>query len=168
MFNGANKRSYKNSMKKYERKTKKKEPEQSVSKKKENRGANPGDFGVKAYEPTDREAKVVERMAARMMTQEDIAETLGISVDTLTKYYSKEFKIGKIAQKQRVMTKFMEGCLRGCATRQIFYLKTQCGWKEVQAHELTGKDGGAIDTRQLPATDDWLKQFAGTGTKDAS
>ena len=174
-----NERYYKNKMSKYERKTKKKSPskphktaknapkEQGEEITKDNRGSKPGEFGMKAYEPTKREAKVVERMASRMMTQEEIAEILSISIDTLQKYYATEFKRGKINQKQRVITKFMQGCLKGCATRQIFYLKTQCQWKETQAHEHTGKDGSPIETRQLPATDEWLKQFARNGAKDA-
>lgn len=152
----------------YERKTKKKQPKQTVEGKTDKRGSRPGECGNPPFEPCDKDRQVVRDMAGNGATQEDIALRLGISVDTMTKYYGKDWQLGKIETKNEIAGALVKAAKEGCATRQIFYLKTQAGWKETTAHEHTGKDGNPIETRQLPATDEWLKQFAGTGTQETS
>lgn len=57
--------------------------------------------------------------------------------------------------------------LGGNITMQIFLGKNLLGQSDNRNLELTGKNGGPIDTRQLPATDNWIKGLLGTGEEEA-
>lgn len=50
-------------------------------------------------------------------------------------------------------------------TAAIFWLKTKAGWKETQAHELTGKDGGPIQHEGPSARDEIARRIAGIAAR---
>jgi len=77
--------------------------------------------GRPAHQPTDQNRLQVKTLAAVGIRHEDIAVKLGISADTLTKYYRQ--------------------AKNGNTTAMIFWLKTRAGWKETQVNEHTGADG---------------------------
>lgn len=112
---------------------------------KKNKGGRP------KWIPTAQNIQDVEEMAARGMTEYQIASALGISQETLIQRkkefteFSESIKRGKIKGLQQITGALFKSALEGNTTAQIFYLKTQCQWKETTVNELTGKDGKAIE-----------------------
>ena len=53
------------------------------------------------------------------------------------------------AEGRLVAGKLVEAALKGDTTSQIFYLKTQAGWKETSRQEHTGADGKPIQYQEL-------------------
>lgn len=83
----------------------------------------------------------VETLAANGLTQQQIADSLGISVSTIESRLreSEEFKDaikkGKAKGIALIANQLFEKAKSGDTTSIIFYLKTQAGWKETQAVE---------------------------------
>lgn len=88
----------------------------------------------------------VEHLASRGLTEQQIADVLGISWKTLharkRKYeeFSDALKRGKSKGIATVANKLMEHALAGNITAQIFYLKTRDrdNWSEQQNHQVSG------------------------------
>ena len=97
----------------------------------------------KKYEPNDEDRSLALKMAG-YCTFEQIAAVLKISSDTLVKYYKEDLDAKKVIVGTQVASKLVEKALRGDNACMMFYLKTQFGWRETTHHELTGKDGAAI------------------------
>jgi hypothetical protein len=104
-----------------------------------------GTNGV-TFRPTDDERKLAEQMTALGIPQESIALVIrdGIDDKTLRKHFRRELDIGKIVANTKVGSSLFEKATGGDTTAAIFWAKTQMGWKETSAHEITGKDGGPI------------------------
>lgn len=78
-------------------------------------------------------------MAARGVSQEDIALYLEMSKETLRKLYLPELTKGKIEADLEVAGKLYEKCVKGDDTAaQIFWCKTRLGWSEKQKVEVSG------------------------------
>lgn len=83
----------------------------------------------------------VEKLAANGLTQQQIADSLGISVSTIESRLreSEEFKDaikkGKAKGIAIIANQLFEKAKSGDTTSIIFYLKTQAGWKESQVVE---------------------------------
>lgn len=96
----------------------------------------------------------VEALAANGLTQQQIADSLGISERTL--YNSKRdnadfaeaIKRGRAKGIAVVTNKLMEQCKNGNTTAIIFFLKTQAGWKETTVNEHTGKVISQIEKKE--------------------
>lgn len=88
-------------------------------------------MGRKALKLSKNELVELENMAAIGMTQQEISDVKGISVDTLRKYAQAELKRGKSKMLAQVKRKAFELALAGDRTLLIFILKTQAGWREV-------------------------------------
>lgn len=90
---------------------------------------------------TKEDTAEVEKLAAGMNVDQ-IAEYFGMSSNTFRDIrvrqpeVEKAFRRGKAKTINMVSNKFLEACMDGCATRQIFYLKTQAGWREREALEI--------------------------------
>jgi hypothetical protein len=94
------------------------------------------------------EAKAAEiRTLAKVASQELAAEAVGISVDTLQRYYLADFNAGKREAVMAVGGKLLAKAMNGDRTCMIFYLRTQGKWST--RVELTGVDGGPIRTFDL-------------------
>lgn len=97
----------------------------------------------------------VEVMAANGLTQQQIADSLGISVSTLygRKRESEEFeeaiKRGKAKGVAVVTNELMKQVKRGNVTAMIFFLKARAGWKEKNEVDLTNSDGSFAQPRKL-------------------
>ena len=111
---------------------------------------------------TKKELAQVEALAS-VLTSDQIADYFGIGRTTFYQIMDRQptvsvryrlgraKAIGSIAK--NLVTKAMGGDIRA----QEFYLKTQAGWKETSAVEMSGKDGGAIEVKQAQdLTDDEL------------
>ena len=97
--------------------------------------------GRPAHQPTDQNRLQVKTLAAVGIRHEDIAAKLGISADTLTKYYRQELDDGRVDANALVAKSLFEQAKAGNTTAMIFWLKTRAGWKETQVNEHTGTDG---------------------------
>lgn len=97
--------------------------------------------------------KKVEEYAQVCDSEEEISRALGVSYCTLqrrkkdSEQFAEALKRGRAKANIFVGGKLMQKIKDGDTTATIFYLKCRCGWKEARAVELTGKNGGAIETR---------------------
>lgn len=91
----------------------------------------------------------VEALAAYGTSHAAIARLLGMDVATLRSTYPDELDNaatkanGKVAESlyRKALGEGREG-----VTAAIFWLKARAGWKETHAHELSGANGGPIQT----------------------
>lgn len=105
--------------------------------------------GRPAYKPTEEARKQVETLAGFGVPQADIARTVGINQDTLRKYYRAELDNGETKANAAVAQSLYKKALGDKAssvTAAIFWLKTRAGWKETAVHELTGPNGGPLQS----------------------
>ena len=92
-------------------------------------------------------SRQVEAMAGYGITAEDIATVLGIERWVLERDYRKELDSAAIKANAKVAESLFRkatGEGREGVVAAIFWLKTRAGWKETNAHELTGKDGSPL------------------------
>ena len=85
------------------------------------------------YEATPLDRRQVEAMAGYGIPQPAIARVLGISVDTLQKYFRDELDVGAIKANAKVAESLFKKATSdslGSVTAAIFWLKVRCGWKE--------------------------------------
>ena len=79
---------------------------------------------------------------------EDIATVLGISADTLTKYYKEELDKGRIEANASVAETLFKQAKEGNTTAMIFWLKSRAKWKESTQHEISGNpDGTPVEVK---------------------
>lgn len=139
--------------------TKKQQPkseEKSVTKKRggarypNGGGAQPG-AGRPAFEPTDSERKQVEALSGYGLPIEQIAVLVrdGIDTDTLRKHFATELVSGKAKANGQVGKTLFQKVMAGDTAAAIWWSKTQMRWKEVQQHEITGKDGAPIQVATI-------------------
>jgi len=123
--------------------------EKSVVKK--HGGARPGS-GRKSFEPTDSERKQVEALSGYGLPIDQIGVLVrdGIDADTLRKHFAIELISGKAKANGQVGKTLFQKVMAGDTTAAIWWTKTQMRWREVQQHEITGKDGAPI---QMAAID---------------
>jgi hypothetical protein len=109
------------------------------------------DVGRPPYIKKDEDAKLVEALAIAGVTQTLIAQIVKISEPTLRKNFRKELDTSKARANAIVSQALFKKAKDGNVIAQIFWLKTQAGWKEKNYHELTGKDGDSLfgEERQL-------------------
>jgi len=94
----------------------------------------------------------VEALAAYGTSHAAIARLLGIDINTLRSTYPDELDNaatkanGKVAESlyRKAIGEGREG-----VTAAIFWLKARAGWKETHAHELSGANGGPIQTAPM-------------------
>lgn len=106
-------------------------------------------------EPTTFSELQIQEVAelAETMTQGQIADHFGISVKTFQRVMERQpdvmtaYKKGKSSKIKYVASKLMDKINDGDLTAIIFFMKTQAGWTEKQAMELTSPDGTMTPTR---------------------
>ena len=131
--------------------TKNQKTEKSVIKKAgANGGAREGS-GRKPFEPTEHERKQVEAMSGYGLPIEQIAILVrdGIDADTLRKHFASELISGKAKANSSVGRTLYQKAIGGDTTAMIWWSKTQMRWREVQQHEITGKDGAPIQVATI-------------------
>ncbi|MBC8158278.1 MAG: hypothetical protein H8E94_02990 [Alphaproteobacteria bacterium] len=95
------------------------------------------------FKPTDEERQLVTQMCAVGIPQESICLVVrdGIDDKTLRKHFRRELDTAKIKANAKVGGTLFNKAMAGDTTAAIFWAKTQMGWKETNATEITGKDG---------------------------
>jgi hypothetical protein len=91
----------------------------------------------------------VEALAGYGVPEADIAGVIGIDPKTLRKHYRGELDHGHVNANAKVAENLYRkatGEGREAVIAAIFWLKTRAGWRETNIHELTGRDGGPIET----------------------
>jgi hypothetical protein len=78
---------------------------------------------------------------------EDIAFMLGISHDTLSKYYKPELEKGRIEANAVIAGTLYEKARQGDTASMMFWLKTRAQWSEKHTTELTGEGGAPINIK---------------------
>jgi hypothetical protein len=114
------------------------------------KGSTAGDSNYKVTEDHRNQVLVG---TAHGMRQEDLCKVIGVSPVTLRKYYPDELKNGKALANVKIGGALFTKALEGNVTAQIFWLKTQAGYREADRLELTGANG-----KQLTALSDTDKE----------
>lgn len=95
---------------------------------------------------TDDERAQVEALAA-YLSQEQIADYFGMARNTFAAIcerdpdISERYKKGKAKAIGKIAQSLIKQAMDGDKIAAMFYLKTQAGWRETQAHDLTNSDG---------------------------
>ena len=102
------------------------------------------DVGRPPFIKRDEDAKLVEALTIAGVTQTLVAQIVKISEPTLRKNFRKELDTSKARANAVISQALFKKAKDGNVVAQIFWLKTQAGWKEKNYHELTGKDGDKL------------------------
>ena len=106
--------------------------------------------------------KQVESLAAQGLTNQQIADALGICRTTLQyrkrddEQFEQAIKRGQAKGIATVTNKLFEAVKRGNITAMIFYLKTRGGWKETQITEHSGE----IVSKNISLKEEEFKELA--------
>jgi hypothetical protein len=124
--------------------------EKPSAEKKTKGGARPG-AGRPAFVPTDSERKQVEALSGYGLTVEMIRHLVrdGIALETLLTHFRAELDAGKAKANAQVGKRLFQKVMEGDTTAMIWWTKTQMRWSETQKLEVTGKDGGPMQTVDL-------------------
>ena len=106
------------------------------------------EVGRPPYIKKEDDAKLVEALTIAGVTQTLIAQIVKISEPTLRKNFRKELDTSKARANAVISQALFKKAKDGNVVAQIFWLKTQAGWKEKNALELTGKDGDKLFTEE--------------------
>ncbi len=116
-------------------------------------------MGRLALQPTDSDRAQVKRLSGLGLTQDQISTHMGISDDTLRKYYPEELKKGVAEINAKIVGALFKNAMEGNVAAQIFWCKSRLGWKETTVQEVkvdtTFVDGPPQETR-----DEWEKRIA--------
>ena len=119
-----------------------------------------------AHEPSDEIRAQVFALSSFGVTQDDISRFLGISDDTLRKYYAAELARAAIDRNAEVAaflfrsasgSTIPEGAsYSDCIKAAMFWLKTRAQWRETNNLDHTSSDGSmtpkpGIDLSKAPA-----------------
>lgn len=113
------------------------------------------------HDPTEKDRKQVSLMAGIGLKHDQIAKVVGVSDETLRKYYRDELDTGEARMNAMVAQNLYSIATSkgtGSVAAAIFWMKTRAGWREKDRLEITGADGGAVkiesnivDSRELDA-----------------
>lgn len=118
---------------------------------------------MEKIELTEQQIGQIEALSSRL-TQSQLADYLGFTDRTLRNIFDRDeralsaYKKGRARVIEEIAGSLIDAALGGDAVRQMFYLKTQAGWKETQDLVITASepfDGFAIKRAESnpPATD---------------
>ena len=113
-------------------------------------GARAGS-GRKPFVATDAERKQVEALAGVGLPHDQIAALLrdGVCVDVVRDNFAHELKAGKAKACAKIGQTLFNRAIGGETAALIWWTKSQMGWKEKRAHELTGADGAPLEFRKI-------------------
>ena len=94
--------------------------------------------GRPVFIPTEDQKFLVTMMSSTGIPHERQAKAIGVNSKTLRKYFKKELQVGRNRAHAEIAGALYKRALDGNVPAQIFYLKTQAGWREAQRLELNG------------------------------
>ena len=92
--------------------------------------------GRPRFIPTDDQKFLVTIMSSTGVPHERQAKAIGVNSKTLRKYFKEELQLGRNRAHAEIAGALYKRALDGNVPAQIFYLKTQAGWREAQRLEL--------------------------------
>ena len=107
-------------------------------------------IGRPPHEPTRDSRRLVEHHAATGTPHAAIAKLVGVSLNTLKKYYAEELELGLARANAVVSGTLFSAAKNGNVVARIFWLKTRAGWRETAKVEHSG--GTSVEVRQVDAT----------------
>ena len=99
----------------------------------------------KPHKPTDALRRQAEQASGLGLPHDQICALIGISDETLRKYYGPELGIGKAKASAQIAKTLFNKAQSGDTTAMIWWTKAQMRWAETQRHETTGAEGGPIE-----------------------
>jgi hypothetical protein len=105
------------------------------------------------HEPTPETRQLVQLHATVGTPQPVIADIIGIDAKTLRKYYRDELDQSLAKANATIGGALFNKAKSGDTAAMIFWMKTQAGWRETNRQEITGPDGGPIQTEDTGARD---------------
>ena len=96
--------------------------------------------GRPVFIPTEDQKFLVTMMSSTGVPHERQAKALGVNSKTLRKYFKEELQVGRDRAHAEIAGSLYKRALDGNVPAQIFYLKTQVGWREAQRLELRAED----------------------------
>ncbi len=114
-------------------------------------GKRPG-AGRLAFKSNEEQRKLAMQLAAFGLRHSDICLLIkdpkgkSICEPTLRKHFSMELGIGKSKAIAKVAETLYKKAIGGDTTSIIFFLKSQAGWTDRQHVELTGANGGPMQS----------------------
>ena len=112
--------------------------------------------GLEDFDPSAARRKQVEAMAGFGIPEAAIARVMRVDAPTLRHHFADELAEGQIKANTKVAENLYRratGEGREAVTAAIFWLKTRAGWRDTAACEITGKDGGPIETAETSPRD---------------
>jgi hypothetical protein len=109
-------------------------------------------MGRPPHAPTPETRRTVEQHAAVGTRHDQIAKILGISRNTMKKFYREELDLGLARADAVIASTLFAQARGGNTTAMIFWLKTRGGWREASRIEHAGAPGEPIEVRPLDAT----------------
>ena len=100
---------------------------------------------TKKHEPTPETRTKVNTLASVGTPQDQIAIVVGITKNTLLKYYRKELDTAMTMANAKVAQSLFQQATAGNTAAAIFWLKCRAGWVDTQKVEMTGPNGGDIN-----------------------
>lgn len=104
-----------------------------------------------SHKPTDELRKRVKTLAGFGLNIEQIGHVIGLDRHTVSKHYREELRSGKSEALAICVNSLFANIKKGNVAAQIFYLKTQARWTETERHEVSGPEGGPIETKFVDA-----------------
>tara|TARA_R110000751_G_scaffold213034_1_gene316561 strand:- start:134 stop:535 length:402 start_codon:yes stop_codon:yes gene_type:complete len=106
--------------------------------------------GRPAHQPTDKDRAIVWEMSAFGIPQDRISRSMGISEDTLQKYYRQELDVATddaVTTVGRNLYRMANGDGKEALSACIFFLKTRGGWQEKPEKGELGGNAGTLTIR---------------------
>jgi len=111
---------------------------------------NPKKTGRKPFEPTMANRLLVRKLARAGWSQDEIAEGMGVSDETLRKYFRWELDMGNIEMcstiEETLYSIATDKEHKSCVPAAVVLLKAKGGdeYRETKRTEITGADGGPL------------------------
>lgn len=96
-------------------------------------GARSG-AGRKKFEGTPEQRQIAANACKIGVTVEDLATILDISEPVCRREFAKEIERGKANRDVNIKGALYKNAMKGNPALIIFYLKTQCGWKDTDSN----------------------------------
>lgn len=100
------------------------------------------------YYPNDKHQKMVDDLSRCGVPQHIIADSIGISENTMIKYYGDLLREGQAAAVTGAAKSLYQKVMNGDNASLFFYLKTRAGYKETAVQENRYVDSDGKDLHQ--------------------
>ena len=103
------------------------------------------------YVPNDKDRAIVRELAAYGVTHDAICKIIGVSDETMRKYYRRELDLSATEANSKVAQTLFKMATSGeHVAATIFWLKTRARWQEIMRVEGNVNVQGGIDAPTRP------------------